>query len=174
MDSRFGNVEEEWYPIEEFPDYEISNTGLIVNSDTNRIMKTSKTLQGAVKVGLMGSDGKQYTRSVKLLVADAFVGGRDHICNTPIHLDGDQENCNADNLAWRPRWFAIRYLYQFQTIYAYDTTSKIQDVDSGEVSTNPYEAAKRYGLLMDHIVKSCVNGTPCFPTAQVFKWFDAS
>jgi hypothetical protein len=169
MDSDLGQIEEYWYPIEEFPDYEISNTGLIVNSDTNRIMKTSKTSQGALKVGLMGFDGKQHTRSVKVLVAEAFVGGRDEIFNTPINLDGDQENCSADNLLWRPRWFAWQYTAQFAQHYRYYTTSQVQDLASEEVYVNIRDAAMRNGLLMKDILVSCHHGKECFPTGQVFK-----
>jgi hypothetical protein len=167
-DSR--SIEEVWCVIDEFPDYEVSSTGLVMNSDTNRIMRISRTAQGALKVGLMGDDGRQHTRSLKVLVADAFVGGRDEIYNTPIHLDGDSENCNADNLIWRPRWFAHRYTYQFNHIYAYSTTNQVRDVSTGVVYDNIYTAARRHGLLMNDILMSCSNGQKCRPTNQIFEF----
>jgi hypothetical protein len=169
-------TEEVWCVIDEFPNYEVSSTGLVMNSSTNRIMKTSKTTQGVIKVGLMGFDGKQHTRSVKVLVADAFVGGRDDICDTPISLDGDQTNCNAYNLVWRPRWFAWKY--STQPMYRYYTINPVCEVlDSepyGQVYTNIQEASIVNGLLMKDILSSCHKGDPCFPTGQYFAYANAT
>jgi hypothetical protein len=135
-------------------------------------MRTSKNTQGVIKVGLMGMDGKQHTRSVKVLVAEAFVGGRDEICNTPIHLDLDENNCCADNLVWRPRWFAWKYTTQ--PMYRYYTINPVCEVlDSepyGQVYRNMQEASMANGLLMKDILISCHEGKACFPTAQHFMY----
>jgi hypothetical protein len=171
MANDFTQTEELWYPIDEFPNYEISSTGIIMNSDTNRIMRTSKTLSGVVKVGLMGDDGKQHTRSVKVLVAEAFVGGKDKNRNTPIHLDCDQSNCRADNLAWRPRWFASHYMRQFNKLYSYHTLNEIQDVYTGDIYANIQEAAMVNGLLVKDVLDSCMyQDKVCYPTHQKFSY----
>ena len=106
---------EEWKTIEEFPNYDISNYGNIANNFNEVLLEVSKTKQGALKVGLV-KDGKQYTRSVKVLVAEAFVIGQTDIFDTPILLDGNQSNCSAWNIEWRPRWHAWNYSYQFNDI----------------------------------------------------------
>jgi hypothetical protein len=162
--------QEVWCVIDDFPNYEVSSTGLVMNSSTNRIMRTSKNAQGVIKVGLMGMDGRQHTRSVKVLVAEAFVGGRDEVCNTPIHLDLDSNNCCADNLLWRPRWFA--YKYATQPMYRYYKINPVCEIleseQYGQVYSSIQEASMVNGLLMKDILISCHEGKPCFPTAQCF------
>jgi hypothetical protein len=165
---------EEWYIIEDFPNYEVSSTGLVLNSNTDRVMKTSKTLTGVVKVGLMGFDGKQHTRSVKVLVAEAFVGGCDDINNTPIHLDLDQNNCRADNLVWRPRWYTGRYARQFQNVPRSFLNEPIVEETTNTQYASIYEAAITLGLLMGSIVEALHNGAPCFPTHYRFRYVSES
>jgi hypothetical protein len=73
--------------------YEVSNFGRIYNIQTGREMVLSPTLQGILTVGLMsenhdGYPNRQYRRSVKRLVAEAFVPGETDLFDTPIQLDG--------------------------------------------------------------------------------------
>lgn len=98
-----------WAQLHEFPNYEVSRTGEVRSMKSGRLVAPSRTLQGAVKVGLMDHDGIQRTRAVKVLVAQAFVDGHNHTFNTPVHRDGNQENNHAENLCWRPRWFALKW-----------------------------------------------------------------
>lgn len=158
--------------IQRFSNYNVSNLGRVRNVVTDRIIKLSRTKQGAVKVGLYDGNGKQYTRSLKLLVAHAFVPGYTHdLFNTPIHLDGDQVNCNADNLIWRPRWFAWKYARQFENIDEYVNRGPIYDCDTSLRYNNIAEAAMRLGLLCKDIhIASIVYGNPVFPTFHKFAW----
>src|SRR5437868_6449510 len=102
-------MEEVWEVIPEFPNYAVSSSGRIHNLERDRPVALSVTRQGGVKVGL--SDGiKQRTRSVKILVADAFVlRPREIEYDTAMLLDGNQLNLYASNIVWRPRWFALKY-----------------------------------------------------------------
>jgi hypothetical protein len=118
----------------------------------------------------MGYDSKQHTRSVKVLVADAFVGGRDEINNTPIHLDLDQNNCRADNLVWRPRWYTGRYNRQFQEIPSWGFNGPLIEETTGLMYSNIYDAAMSLGLIMGSILKACHNEEQCFPTKYRFKY----
>jgi hypothetical protein len=106
---------EVWRQIYEFPGYSVSNMGRVRNDETGRIMALSRNQYGIVNVGLV-LGRKQYKRSVALLVADAFLPTwESEVFTSPIHLNGDRSDCRAENLMWRPRWFAAKYHRQFKT-----------------------------------------------------------
>lgn len=159
-------MREKWSEIAEFPRYHISNFGTVMNGDSGKIISQSTTRSGLVKVGLM-LNNVQYTRSVALLVADAFVSGRNDIFNTPIHLNGDQTNNTSENLTWRPRWFALMHHGQFE-IEEYQTTKPIMDVKTKHWYFGFHDAAMQHGLLLKDIRRSIWREIPCFPTRQIF------
>jgi len=162
-------MEEEWKQIWEFPAYSISTYGRIRNDDRHTFVKQSLTLQGAVKVGLM-SDGTQYTRSVIRLVAETFIPQKNDKFNTPLHLDGDQQNNYIDNIVWRPRWFVWKYANQFRTMDKYKTYGSVVCRETGEVYASPVEAAISHGLLFFEIVQSAIEMTPVWPDWIRFHW----
>lgn len=162
---------QEWAPLDSlgFPGYELSNDGLVRNARTERILKTSANQEGIVRVGMMKRDqGKQVTCSVLRLVANMFVPGRSAAFQTPIQLNGIRTDLRAENIMWRPRWFAINYLQQFKETEEPEYNSKIYDVETNEQYENSRDAAMKNGLLEEAITKSVVNGSPCFPTWQIF------
>jgi hypothetical protein len=166
---RLVEMESIWVEIPDFPRYSISSNGEVVNNVTHRVLQQSTTPRGEPKVGLVDG-GKQYTRSVKLLVAEAFVEGRNEIFDTPIHLDGNRLNNRADNLAWRPRWFAVKYSMQFTRDYHNSERGPIRDVETGEVYPSVYEVGVMNGLLFKDVFVNCLSEEPCFPTGQRFEW----
>ena len=111
----------------------------------------------------------QYHKSVPLLVAKAFLPEPGGPFDTPINLDGDRWNNCVENLAWRPRWFAIRYNQQFRYQYENPILTPIMDLETGAVSDNSFECAKDYGLLERDLVLAIVNSTPVWPTYQEFR-----
>lgn len=160
-------MEEQWEPIELFPDYSVSDRGRVRSDRFDRIMALNVNQYGVVQVGLM-RDGIQYHRSVPLLVAKAFlpyVGGP---FDTPINLDGDRQNNVVENLLWRPRWFAIRYNQQFRSPYENHIPNPIVELKTGAVSENSLECAKTYGLLERDLVLAILNRTYVWPTYQEF------
>lgn len=163
------NMQLEWLPISEFPDYLVSNQGDVVNGRTGRWIQLSATQKGTTKVGLV-SHGKQYTRSVSVLVAEAFVPGRDEIYDTPIHLDGDKTNCRADNLSWRPRWFALAYAKQFDHITDNDRLGPLRDIATDQRYYDIVEAGTLHGLLFKDVRRAIVMKESVFPTIQRFEW----
>jgi len=160
-------LEEHWEVIHDFPTYSVSDLGNVMNNKTVRDMHLTLTRQGDVKVGLVKA-GKQYTRSVKVLVAEAFVPGEDDLFDTPTQLDGHQHNNRADNLVWRPRWFAWKYTRQFSESSSNNNAGPIFDMDTRERYADVYEAATVNGLLFKDVWRSINLGLPCFPTHQVF------
>lgn len=162
-------MEIEWVPIPEFPNYLISNHGDVVNQKTGEWMRLSKNSDGSIKVGLWHA-GKQYTRSVKVLVAESFVPGRDEIYDTPIHLDGDKTNNRADNLVWRPRWFAMQYTKQFERISENDRLGPLRDIATDQRYYDIVECATLHGLLFKDVRRAIVMKESIFPTIQRFEW----
>lgn len=161
---------QEWASLEtlHFPGYEVSNDGLVRNERTGYILKHSTNQEGIVRVGLMRRDiNRQRTAVMVRLVARMFVQGRSATFDTPIQLNGNREDCTAENIMWRPRWFAVKYFRQFDDKEPLMRT-KIYDVETSEEYTDSRQAAMKHGLLEEDIVKSVVNGDPCFPTWAIF------
>lgn len=159
---------EHWKEIRAFPGYSVSSHGRVRNDETDRLLALTVNQQGIVTVGLT-EHGIQYKRSVTLLVAKAFLSPpKEPSFDTPIQLDGDRMNNRADNLAWRPRWFAIRYHQQFHNTKR-GFTVPIEEVNTGERFENSWEAATKYGLIDREILISTLNRTYVWPTYQQFR-----
>ena len=171
-------MDEEWVTIFEFPMYQVSNLGNIINRNTGKYVSTSLTRQKIVKVALINERGR-FTRSVALLVANVFVYGRTDILNTPIHLDGNLINCEATNLHWRPRWFAYNYHRQFiknkdSMIDYISELGPVYEFNTNMQYKNIEEAAMQNGLLIKEIFqRSNSDGNKkVWPTGQIFEFED--
>lgn len=173
--AQFSSGSEQWSEISNFPGYSVSSWGRVRRDITNTyVTPTSKSEDGLVMVGLMKWSEEQHRsiqrkRSLPLLVASAFVGNpRPGVFDTPINRDGDRTNNFADNLLWRPLWFARQYIRQFVVPHAtYD--DEIVDVETHITYKNTYSAAIHHGLLEQEIVMSMHNNTYVFPTGQIFR-----
>jgi hypothetical protein len=163
---------EHWKLIEHFPEYSVSDHGRIRAEKSGRILSLSPNQYGVVQVGMM-RDGEQRHRSVPLLVAKAFLPQPPGPFDTPINLDSNRFNNHVDNLAWRPRWFAIRYNQQFKPPHdGYTIDEPLVDLKTGVVSENSFACAKQYGLLEKDLVLSILNRTYVWPTYQEFGVLD--
>ncbi len=159
---------ETWREIEDFSRYSVSDQGRVQNHDTGRIMKLTPNREGILTVGMMYC-GTQFRRSVPLLVAKEFVpGGTEHF-DTPINLDGDLFNCRANNLTWRPRWFAVKYKRQFTNGYGVLINRRIRNVQTGDVFADSFECAKWYGVLEWDLFESIEYRTFVWPVMQTFE-----
>lgn len=167
--------------IPEFPRYEITSYGRVFNRDTGREMVLCENQGGIVTVGLMKDveinlDGymthhfEQRTRSVKSLVAKAFVEGESDRFNTPIQLDGDRTNLHASNIRWRPRWFAIRYTRQMYNIQDWFFNGPIRDITNDIIYDNYFQAATTNGLLCQDIRTCIFNRKAVFPTGEHYRF----
>lgn len=161
-------MREIWKEIEDFDGYSVSNYGRIRADRSGRVLALNDNQYGVVQVGMM-RNGIQRHRSVPRLVAQAFLPQPDVPFDTPINLDGDRRNNYMGNLAWRPRWFAVRYNQQFQIPYDQSILLPLEDLKTGEVTENSFECAKRYGLLEKDIIFSILNRTYVWPTYQEFR-----
>ena len=161
-----------WKPIEEFPDYAVSNFGRIQSSYVERELKYSLVQNGIPTVGLLDADHRQKRRSVAILVAEAFVEKPQTSYrvefDTPINLDGNRQNCRADNLVWRPRWFAVRFHKErVRNEFApyWGKAHRILCVETDEIFRDPDHVAQVHGVLAEDVVFKALHNeqTSIFP-----------
>lgn len=161
-------MQEEWRRIGQFPGYSVSNLGSIRNDQTDRLMSQCVNNRGISTVGLVKSK-TQYRRSVPLLVAQAFIprSKTEQEFDTPINLDGDRRNNAVSNLLWRPRYFALRYIAQFQQD-APCFSRPVEIIETGEQFNTSWEAATSLGVLDREIAISVMTKNFVWP---IFKHF---
>lgn len=158
---------DDWIAIRGFSSYSVSPMGDIRNEDTGKLLRPKTAQNGQAFVGLMRR-GEQRQRSIALIVAQTFLPRPPtEYFDTPINLDGDRFNNRADNLAWRPRWFAIKYNHQFRRVYQNRIENPLRD-DEGQEYRDSFEAAVKNGLLENELVLGVLNRAPVWPTYQEF------
>ena len=96
---------EEWRPVVGAPGYRVSSLGRVQGLD-GRMLRPSSTGNLYLRVNVT-ADGRQRTRFVHHLVAEAFLGAR------PVgyeidHIDGDRRNAAASNLEYVKRAENVR------------------------------------------------------------------
>lgn len=97
---KFDDKKIKWKEIKEVPEYVISNTGIVINKRTMKIMKIFTKNRNYPTVALF-TNGKTIQRFVHRLVAFAFVPNLyPHINKIVHHIDEDKMNYRADNLMW--------------------------------------------------------------------------
>lgn len=160
---------EEFRIISDFPMYDVSNYGRIYNRIRDAEMSLSHNAFKELTVGLW-RDHKQHRRVVRRLVAKAFVPGETEVFNTPILLDGDRDNVEATNIAWRPRWFAVAHIKQFAREAPWWYAGPVRNKVDGEEYANIIEAAIATGSLVYDIRDSLMNHTRVFPGRGVFEF----
>ena len=152
--------------IDSFPKYEITNFGRVFNRRTGHRLALSPVTpvsHGDLTVGLV-VDGRQYRRSVKVLVAKHFVHGQTEIFNTPVQLDGNRYNLHASNIVWRPRWFAWKYSRQFiEEAPEFFWSGPIVDVANDVEYDTIFDAAVATGSLAADIRLAIINADRVFP-----------
>lgn len=159
---------DDWQPVEGFPGYSVNSLGQVAKDSSGRILIPRINQYGVPYVGLMRG-WQQCIRSLPRIVALTFLPPPSDIFNTPIQLDGNPKNCRADNLMWRPLWYARHYKRQFREPYDKPITVPVRSLSDGQRFPNSLAAACRYGLLEREVVLSVVNRTPAWPTYQHFE-----
>lgn len=163
-------MSEEWRTIIEFPGYQISDMGNIYNLRTRRLMRTNPNQFGNMKIWLTDYFGQGHTRSVAMLVANAFVEQPNDMCTYLMVLDGDLSNIEASNLAWRPRWFAWKYTRQLKLPQPLHYKNlPVLNLLTGEEYESIIEAGMTNGELFYDIWESTYRGNPLYPHGSVYE-----
>lgn len=162
-----------WSTIEEFPNYEVSNYGDVRRALSTRHL-SRRSITGGANVVSLFQEGVQHTRSIKVLVADAFVPvidyGFDADFDTPIQLDGTHDNCRADNLMWRPRWHALKYRRQFSSPGLMRLDHAVINITTSELFESVVDAATWEGVLIQDVFNAAGQGQGrrVFPTGHEY------
>lgn len=166
-------MKEGWKKIPGFNNYEISSFGQIYRRDRDIMMRPSHTLTGHVKISLICDyDGERYTKGVAQMVAEAFVAPPTGLCSQVVMLDGNLDNLVAENLMWRPPWFAWMYVRQLKTLQPQHYLNlKIRNVDTGVIYDSIIEAGMTEGLLFDDVWRSTYSGDRIFPFGHEYEVF---
>lgn len=87
-----------WKTIENYPNYKISNNGLVMSIKTGKIMKGTLKKSGYLQIDLW-NNGTISWFLIHRLVALSFIPNPD---NKPQvnHIDEDKQNNNINNLEW--------------------------------------------------------------------------
>ena len=93
---------EVWKKIEDFEEYEASNTGKI-RKKKSKLILSQRLAKGKATVCVRTLAGRKTARKVGKLVLTAFRGYKPTAIYTANHLDGNPENNALDNLEWRCR-----------------------------------------------------------------------
>lgn len=167
-------MSERWIDIPEFPDYEISDHGNVHSKRNNQPIAPSWNGTGSVKVNF-SVDGELHTRSVRVLVANAFVPLPEDDYSSSfdlevINIDGDMWNNHHENLAWRPHWFVWKYTRQFRDGPLPEYNVPILNTQTGELYDSVMDAGIADAVIWEYVYGSAINGKPVYPTGAVYEF----
>ena len=95
---------ENWKPIQDFEDYEVSSLGRVRRATACTTRKAGIILKSTLGTKYFGltlfKAGKKFNKLLHILVAQAFVANPKHMPEVN-HKDADKANCKASNLEWR-------------------------------------------------------------------------
>lgn len=98
-----------WKPLRNFPSYNGSTEGRIINVRTQHILKPTIDAKGYAIVGLR-KNNKIYTRRVHRVLADTYYG--EHPGMDVRHKDENRLNNRVDNLIWVTRSETMKHAYE--------------------------------------------------------------
>lgn len=143
---------EQWLPIDDFLYYEVSSEGRVKNKGSDYILKPIDNGNGGVMV-ILRRDGRGHSRLIRRLVANAFLPPPRLHSDAPVHLDGDYKNCAANNLEWRPRWYASQRTHQSNRTEPL-RRRLIRNVTTGEIYQDTLDCARAIDGLEEYVIRA--------------------
>jgi hypothetical protein len=121
-------VEECWRIVNDYPDYEISNSGSILShrKGTCKLLKLVKNRSQYLQVTMTNAAGYRQIVYVHILVATAFFGARPSMYHVANHKDGNKLNNCVDNLEWITKSQDYRHAYNLGLIPSQRKTHNLQ------------------------------------------------
>lgn len=138
-----------WKPLKNFPSYNGSSEGRIMNIKTQRIMKAFINENGYVQVCLR-KNNKQYTVRVAQVIADTFLG--EHPGMDVTYKNGNRSDVSADNLEWCTRQEVIQRAFERGTKIP-SRQIPIRVIETGETYDSIRACARDIGCYQTDICK---------------------
>lgn len=147
--------------------YSVSDQGRVMNVNREQMLSPSINKRGLPYVHLYDGSGGGKNRTVSTLVAKSFLDPPylDHY-DTVIHKNGDREDCRAENLAWRPRWFAIEYHQQFDRKAHLYFERRVLEATTNTIYDTITEAAAAHGVLRRDVKYTIESGNGFVPLGR--------
>lgn len=142
-----------WKPLKNFPSYNGSSEGRIMNIRTRRILKTFTNDKGYIQVCLRKNNQRYNVRAARVL-AETFLG--EHPGMDVAYKNGDRSDINADNLEWRTRKDIAREAFASGRRRAPRSTA-IRVIETGNEYETVTECAKDISCDRSEIFK-CLAG----------------
>lgn len=169
MSDADSRLEQRWVEIPEFPDYEVSDWGLIFNLRRRTVMSPTRNNHGHMRISLVNDRGR-FTRSVARLVAEAFVEPPEPLCDHIVILDGNLTNIAAENLVWRPAGFAWEYARQLKVDQPMHYKNlEVTNVNTGAAYPSIVHAGMAEGLRFADVWRSTYSHALIYPNHHRFK-----
>lgn len=161
-------MREIWAPYPSNPNYWVSSAGEVRKDGLDgHIMANGRLRDGSVTVSL-SQDGRQKVYLLRRVVAETFCLAPFDNCDSVIHLDGDQRNCQAYNLAWRPRWFAWQYSRQFNLPILPQWELPVINLDTLESHPSMIAAGMCDGVLWKQLSKGVFEQKRVYPHGYMY------
>lgn len=156
---------EVWHIIHEFPNYMISDHGRVKNVASVAERKIAINDRGFPIIVLYGRNGGEsktrYLRQINKLVAEAFLPLPTYDDENSIwHIDGNLENCRADNLRWETRGRVLEWNEMNRTGQHHYEDRAVLNVRTGKKYSSPFECAMDEGRLESEIAVRANKGSP--------------
>lgn len=138
-----------WKPLRNFPSYNGSTEGRIMNVKTQHILTPTLDKNGHMRVTLMRNN-KQHSYKVDKAIAETFLG--EHPGMDLRHKDNDRTNSHVDNLYYTSRSETIRDAYERGSKKPYQCAA-IRIIETDEICDSILKCSKVIGCHRTHITK---------------------
>lgn len=150
-------MKEQRRDIKNFPNYQVSTEGYVVNKKTGRPLKGGTDTHGYSNVCLR-ENGSQHTKLVHLLVAEAFLEQPSEEAWQVNHKNGNKRDCRLENLEYMTPSENMLHAYANGLNHweGYNETP-VRIIETGEVYRSQAECARAIGGSQPNI-NACLTG----------------